>query len=311
MTSESGLKDKARAVAYWTLPKGIQNAAKMRFGPFLGDRQGRPSTGELALNREFLGCHQGQRCFILATGPSIRKQALSRLAGELCISVSQFMLHPDIAKIAPKYHVEAPLHPPFGFDDAEKIFRWHLDLLPRETVSFIGHRDTEHSFFNFLRRRPEMRPHTLRWLSYQPAYSIDEHNQRDSRIWDLTRALFGPRTVIYSAIQLAAYMGVAEIYLLGCDHDYLADVKRVTNHHFYKEEAGLSDVKQLSSFSSERWFEEYYFRWKEYRLMAEALAERGCRIFNSTEGGMLDVFPRASLETVLATAKPALKSASP
>ena len=74
------------------------------------------------------------------------------------------------------------------------------------------------------------------------------------------------------------------------------DIKRITNHHFYEESQGISDVEHLRQFTSEKWFEEYYFRWKQYRLMKEYLNHKGVFIYNATRGGMLDVFPRVVYE---------------
>ena len=132
---------------------------------------------------------------------------------------------------------------------------------------------------------------------------MDESNFLDEGKWDITKPLFDINTVVFSAIQVALYMGVKEIYLIGCDHDYLQDIKRVTNHHFYPEEAGISDRENLSAFDSEKWFGEYYYRWMRYRLMREYASRKGCTIFNATKGGMLDVFPRVDLQSVIADPK--------
>jgi len=73
----------------------------------------------------------------------------------------------------------------------------------------------------------------------------------------------------------------------------------VTNHHFYKESEGISDVKHLSEFTTERWFQEYYMRWKHYRLIRDFLSSKNVCIYNATKGGMLDVFPRVSLDEII------------
>jgi hypothetical protein len=127
---------------------------------------------------------------------------------------------------------------------------------------------------------------------------MGENNYTDPALWDITQYPFEPRTVLYCAIQLAAYMGFNKIYLLGCDHDYLADFKRVTDHHFYKEEDGTSDKEILSAFSTERWFEEYYTRWRDYRLMKTYLLNRGVTVYNATPGSYLDIFEMADFDSL-------------
>jgi len=253
------------------------------------------------LNFKFKNRHAGQECFILATGPSISRQNLATLEGKLCIAVSHFFLHPDLDAIRPRYHVIAPYHPPFDFEAAQKLFsglqQAYANIRP---VYFLGYRPYEYSTYDFLRRHPELTDLDVYYINYSESPQIDETNCRLPATWDICGNPFAPRTVVYIAIQLAAYMGCTPIYLLGCDHDYLSDVKRVTDHHFYREEDGVSDAEHLSSFTLERWFEEYYYRWKQYRLMRESLEGRGIQVFNATDGGMLDVFPRVLLSQVLA-----------
>ena len=163
----------------------------------------------------------------------------------------------------------------------------------------FGHRPYAYSVWDYLRQRPHRCPEHAYFVDYGRSEQLSDANHRRGDVWDLAGRPFEPRTVLYVAIQAAAYMGCSEIVLLGCDHDYLADMTRVTNHHFYREEDGVSDVEHLSAFTTERWFEEYYFRWRQYRLMRQALAARGVTIINATAGGMLDVFSRANLAELL------------
>ncbi|MCC6253171.1 MAG: hypothetical protein IT238_12000 [Bacteroidia bacterium] len=250
-------------------------------------------------NLKFKNLHQGERCFILASGPSIRTQDLKKLQNELCIAVSHFHLHDDIRIIRPQYHVLAPQHAPFNFNDSSKYFidfkEQYKDINPH---IFLGLTNYAYNYFELLKHKPNLVVPHLHYLNYAALLSIDENNYLNDEIWDITKDLFGQRTVIYGAIQLAVYMGVKQIYLLGADHDYLNDTKRTTNHHFYKEEKGISDKEHLSDFSSEKWFYEYYMRWKQYRLMNEYCVSKGVQIFNATNGGMLDVFERVSYESL-------------
>jgi len=239
--------------------------------------------------------HLGERCFILATGPSIQEQDLTVLEGELCIAVSHFFLHKDIKRISPRYHVLAPYHPPFSFIELDKVFRSLNEAYEGDVTLALGHTAYEFSAYNFLQKNPEYLKKNYFFIDYSKSQPLGEVNYMLSPTWDIAKAPFQVRTVIYSAIQLAAYMGCKKIYLLGCDHDYLHDMQRVTNHHFYREEDGVSDAEHLSAFTTERWLEEYYFRWKQYRLMREYLKSIDCDIYNSTHGGMLDVFPRVPL----------------
>ena len=283
-------------LSFWLLPP----AFKEIINNFLRYKQLRTLSrdyGDLfSKNKKFRNIHLNQRCFILATGPSINKQDLRPLKNEHCISVGGFYLHKDISQISPEYHVEAPNHPPFEIDAIRLSFNGYKNYFSENTTIFLGYAPYEFSYVNFLQKNPEFNKKNIYFLNYIRSPQLIKENYIQPKIWDLTKCLFGCRTVIYSAIQVAVYMGFNQIYLLGCDHDYLVDVKRVSNHHFYKEEDGISDVEHLSAFTSERWFEEYYYRWKQYRLMNEYLTSKGVNIYNATEGGLLDVFPQVEFD---------------
>lgn len=283
-------------VAYWTVPPGFRQLIGKFISSVLSKGEGVNATSEMSYlaqrNSEFKDRHKGERCFILATGPSVKEQDLAALQGELCIAVSHFFLHKDIRLIAPRYHVIAPYHPPFDFQSLTKLFENLRNKYSEEIIYFFGYRPYQYSIYDFLKLNPSYNMSKQYFIDYTDSKELDDSNYMIPYVWDISKSPFQIRTVVYTAIQMAIYMGCTEIYLLGCDHDYLQDIGRVTNHHFYREEDGQSDVEVLTSFSAERWFEEYYFRWKQYRLMKEYSESIGCKIFNATRGGLLDVFPR-------------------
>jgi len=110
------LRRMINAAAYWTLPPGIEFLLKKTLCKMTSKKK---NVEKLYLSKKLIvqlkDKHLGERCFILATGPSIQEQDLTVLEGELCIAVSHFFLHKDIKRISPRYHVLAPYHPPFSF----------------------------------------------------------------------------------------------------------------------------------------------------------------------------------------------------
>ena len=253
---------------------------------------------EFARNKKFRNIHKGQRCFILGTGPSINKQDLGPLKNEACFAVSLFFLHKDIKTIDPLYHVDAPNHHPFGFDIVQQSFEAFDRCYSNRTTYFFAHTPYEYSVFNFLQLNPQFKKDNIYYLNCCHGITLDETNYNNPDIWDICKPLFSGRTVIYYTLQIAAYMGFKHIYLLGCDHDYLADVARGSSTHFYEDEEGVDDSSTWMS--TERFFHVYHIRWKQYRLMREYLERRGCYIYNATEGGLLDVFPRVTLAEAIA-----------
>jgi len=279
----------------WIIPQGFVELIRSRNNSKF-DNFKLPETEK---NIELKNTHTGKRCFILATGPSVKNQDLAWLNDELTISVGSFFLHEDIKKINPKYHIFAPAHSPFE-DDAIKIifegFKKAFEEVTEPEV-IMGVSSYKYSYFNFLKANSNLLPIKPYYVNFDCAEQLDEQNYLSENIWDLTKKPFAIRTVVYLAIQFAVYAGCTEIYLLGCDHDYLQDTARTTNH-FYNDSKSYSDKAHLESFSTEKWFEEYYMRWKQYRLIKTYCESKSIKVYNATKGGMLDVFERVDLDSL-------------
>ncbi len=294
-------KQLLRIFVHWFVPPGLAAFFKRKVRWHLVPRDLRRGIEN---NKAFKNIHKGQRCFILATGPSIATQDLTQLADETCIAVSDFHLHPQAGAIDPEYCVNAPMHAPFDVDAIKVSIGGARRVFSSDTRYFFGHVPYQYSWHSVFRANSALMPMHTHYINYSGSSRLDEFNFRNPGNWDLAGTPFNCMTVVFSAIQLAVYMGFSKIYLLGCDHDYLQRIIRgqgFDDHHFYQDrDAGLKGAAQvLESFTLEQWFEQYYFRWMQYRLMLEYARENGQEIVNATNGGMLDVFPRARLDEVL------------
>jgi hypothetical protein len=251
----------------------------------------------------FKNKYKGQRCFILATGPSISSQDLSVLEGEHSIAVSMFHLHDEIQKIKPIWHVLAPVHRPFRFNEVAKIIdSCYQKYKGLDSINFlVGHTNYEYAYKEFIRSGTNQFESEFKnriyYLDYNNSNYLTEQNYNAVDIWDLEKKPFGIRTVIFQAVQLAYHLGFNEIILLGCDHDYLLDLTKIESQHFYPEKEGFSD-KETFNLNLEQWFYTYYILWKEYRFIRTYMNEQNVQIFNATNGGMLDVFPRVKFESL-------------
>lgn len=264
---------------------------------FLNENKAEVAENNNATLAKYKDIHKGKRVFVLASGPSINTQDLTYLKDEHCIAVSQFFLHPDIKIIRPQYHCFAPQHSPFNDDTNKIIFDGFTKFYDFPIKAFIGNSDYKYSYKNYLQNNPNYNI-DAEFVDLSRSQRLIDQNHMEEDVWNFAKKPFSLRTVIYLAIQLAYYMGFSEIYLLGVDHDYLKDTSRITDHHFYKDEKSFSDKEHLNMFTTERWFEEYYIRWKEYRLMKEFLESKNVKIFNATNGGMLDVFTTVKFESL-------------
>jgi len=259
-------------------------------------RRGRTVTNQqlsrhaiLAENQQLRDRHAGQRCFILATGPSIKRQQLRVLAAEACISVSNFFVHPDYAEIQPRYHCVAPYHPPIT-EDGWQQWLGEMGAGTQGAELFFGMNDFDRNHSRGLFKGRDV--HHLLFggtLGQVEAHGID-----------LTRANPSPQSVTIMALYTALYMGFSEIILLGCDHDWILHVN--ASMHFYTEDQHALNRNGYNEWFGgglDGYFRDYLALWSQYRAIAAAAEKRGVRIINATEGGLLDVFPRANLSTLI------------
>ena len=233
--------------------------------------------------------HTGQRCFILATGPSIKQQSLRQLAGETCIAVSNFFVHPDYRAIRPQYHCIAPYHAPIT-EEAWQEWLTEAANSTGDVALLFGIRDQQRNTSN-----GKFASHEKYFLNFGGSLE-----QLEAHGVDLTRVLPPPQSVTIMALYSAIYMGFKEIYLLGCDHDWILHLD--SSSHFYDErEHALNRTGYNEWFATgvDVYFKDYLQLWKQYKVLREIAQRRGIRIVNATQGGLLDVFPRVSFESLL------------
>ncbi len=117
---------------------------------------------------------------------------------------------------------------------------------------------------------------------------------------DCSMSLFQGFTVTYVSMQLAFHMGFKNVALVGCDHNYVT--------------TGISNKIVVSREKDPDHFDQNYFsggdKWQlpdllgselYYTLARDVYQQNRRRIFNATEGGKLEVFPRISLEDFIGT----------
>jgi hypothetical protein len=105
---------------------------------------------------------------------------------------------------------------------------------------------------------------------------------------DFTKSLIEGYTVTYAAIQLAAYMGFLNIYLLGVDFDYSGDTSKGENH-FIKSYMKEGEVFQATDENKAL---------LAYQKAEQFSREHGFRIYNATRGGKLEVFERVDFDSL-------------
>lgn len=242
-----------------------------------------------ARNADLRNRHAGARCFILCNGPSVKKQNIRPLKGEIVISVSNGYHHPDYAEIAPAYHCVPQIT--YGLLTRADTIAWFREMhegignatlilsqteaaLVREESLFPG-RDVRYVYLS-------------RDFSAYPTDSIP----------DLAGAIPGVQSVPIMALMAGMYMGCTELYLLGTDLDHF----RLGEYKYFYEPTVLRGKDPSADEQGKLrlgWYEEFSALaalWGQFRSVKQIAVANGRAIYNATAGGELDEFPRVNLD---------------
>ena len=225
----------------------------------------------------FHNCHQGERCFIVATGPSLRMEDLERLRKnrEICFSMNRIYAAFDQTDWRPDYYVVT--------DRVALNEYWGeiLDLDIKE--KFISDR---YIIFDS-RKQKDLAAHSNMYRLHIPARGSIQGKIGFSS--DCSKQCYEGGTVVYTCLQLAVYMGFKEIYLIGADCSYLGE-KPTKNDYFisgYLPANRHTNPVQMDTMLAA------YQRARDYTDSC------GIKIYNSTRGGKLEVFERVDLDKII------------
>lgn len=211
----------------------------------------------------FKNMHLGERCFIVATGPSLRENDLKQLNeyGEICFGLNRiYNIDENIWK--PDYYV---------FADRNGLKKYWKQ---------IAEYNVDEKFLGDSYVGSEKVIGTVSKLHILTDDSYDLKPRFSERV---EQKVYGYGTVTYVAIQLAVYMGFKKIYLLGVDCNYKHNGE---NNYFFNE-------TQKDSVTHNE-----YFMIKAYKSAKKYADEHGIKIFNATRGGKLEVFERVDFDSL-------------
>lgn len=205
-----------------------------------------------------------RRCFIIGNGPSLLVKDLEKLKAENEISFAANGIYHiyDDTNWRPNYYVIVDL---FGY----KV--WMQDGMKGNLQnSFFA----DYYYTNIKKIEGANYFHYL--SSVEETLGFSE---------DITKGLYSGRTVTYAMIQLACYMGIKEIYLLGVDWTGGKGTGK-PRYDFYNKTEILS-AQPYDAFMDE----------KKAFITAKMYAENhGIKIFNATRGGELEVYDRVDFD---------------
>ncbi|MCH5342814.1 MAG: DUF115 domain-containing protein [Acetatifactor sp.] len=219
--------------------------------------------------RKYKNKHDGERCFIIGNGPSLTASDLDILCenNEVCFGVNGIPLIFDKTSWRPTYHVCSD----------SKIMDIHGDLMLQNGKSDILLADTNKDFL----KRAERHVNLFHWKKEEERYTVLPRFSDN-----IEKEVVGGGTVTYVCMQIAIYMGIREIYLLGVDCDY-GDGETLSQKHFDKSYY-LGNTNMNPSSITETLL--------AYQSAKEYAEKHDIKIYNATRGGKLEIFERVNFE---------------
>ena len=261
----------------------------------------------LSKNLELKNKYAGRRCFIIGAGPSIASTDLSKLNKEFTFVVNEFEKNKQYGSLAPKFHIisESNYYTESGPEYWLERFKEKGRNIPVETTMIINLRAIP-----FIKKHGLFKQHRIYYVGTQGIFS----GKLPFNI-DLDRYLPNPKNSILMCMMAAVWMGFDEIYLLGCEHSFLAQPlgpsKSLSFSHSYDSE--ISGLKHIDDEVMKKYItpKEMKFNYemnmastlqlfRNYRLFyAQALKNNPhLKIFNATPNSFLDVFPMINFDDI-------------
>jgi hypothetical protein len=240
-------------------------------------------------------CHAGKRAFVIGNGPSLRMSDLEKLTGEITFASNRIFVCFNETLWRPMYYAT-------GY---EKICREFLESVDGTMIKCIfapepkaldekySGDSREKQQIAFINQKWRQGDYDFLHFSYLPNFQV-----------------FTGGTVTYILMQLAFFMGIRELYLLGVDCNYniseakqrsktvlangnryvMYEVEDARDDHFHKDYHAKGELASVPDIQ---------MHLKAYRLAKEVYETHGGRIINLSRGGELDVFERGNFDEVV------------
>lgn len=251
---------------------------------FFTKRDQRLKSSEMLKNR-----YEGERCFIVATGPSLTLEDLELLKEEITISMNSIVKILDQTSYRPTVYLTQDK---FFLSKSKELI---MKLDPESVfvgISDMGNRidkPDEAITFDDIDDCGNINAYNLN-LSYNYAqwrYLGPPWKKKFS--FDTAKQVYDGGNVTYSAIQFAVYMGCKEVYLLGVDNG----VKKGEKLHMTDNDDKTDDTQNMVKDNRFDLFQ------NEFIYAYQVMKEHGFCLYNATRGGALEGIPRIRIEDVL------------
>lgn len=238
------------------------------------------STGKL---KTFCNKHEKEKCFVIGNGPSLTIDDLNLIHQAGFISLASNMIFGCYDKTVwrPEYYF---------FTDGMGIRETFKD---RKVLEYVA----KNCGFFFSRSNGDL----AKWVQdianlvlFRSVFS--ESSEQFDFSSDCAEKVYTGYTVTYTMLQMAAYMGFREIYLIGMDHTFSVERRedgRVTVNRNVRNHSEIMAKDTMWGVANIERVEKAYTAARDY---ADA---HGIRIYNATRGGKLEIFERVNFDELV------------
>lgn len=215
--------------------------------------------------------HQGERCFIIGTGPSLNRTNFELIKNEILFGVNT--LYRGFKKFGIKCQY-------YACSD-KKVWQKHAKgMLMAGHLLFLSGGAAKHYLENknFFQKFKKKEPLTIKQLGFMW--------EKNEFARNLSKGTYNGDTVIIDVcLQAAFYMGFKKVYLLGCDCDYTG---------FHRFDGSQSENLEGGGVKGS-WSKVF----KSYKICKDVFEKNNKEIINATVGGKLKIFKRQKLEEII------------
>lgn len=225
----------------------------------------------------FKNLHDGERCFLIANGPSLTSKDLDFIKNEYSFGCNKifFMFsktdwRPDYYCILDKRYIER--------SQDEILEQIHCPIFTNDIVY--------KKLNNQNKQKRVIYAKQFYYTKFKPWTNLLSYTYATKQ-----------GTIMSFVLAVAIYMGFKEIFIIGMDH-----TATISGNHFegHKEDEELTYIHK-QRMNQNHWDNNHWANQteEEMRLWKVYADNHGIKIYNATRGGKLEVFPRVNLDEII------------
>ena len=249
-----------------------------------------PTTTQQWKIRQLRDRHRGRRAFVLGNGPSLHIADIDRLQGEITFASNKIYLAFDQTSWRPTYYSVCDVL--VARNNCEVIHSLDLTHVHGAFVRPILGEDRGYLYIEDLPNRLDLSP---------PVFGFSKN---------MLSGANGGYSIIYLQLQLAYYMGIRQIYLIGVDFSFNVPASIQTQATTELGEQVLHSANEVNHFHPDyrKPGESWTMPKLDYQKLAfararQALEDVGGALYNASRRTELDVLERVDFDEVLTSGR--------